>query len=119
MTTIAQVAEEMDISAYTIRFYEKEGLLRVPRTESGIRDFDDASVRMIEAIKHFRTAGIPLAKIKEHFDAPEDYDLALRILDESRERLVGEISELQASLEFLDAKAAHIRALASNTELPC
>ena len=40
MVTIATVAGRTGISAYNLRFYEKEGLISVPRTKAGIRDFE-------------------------------------------------------------------------------
>lgn len=43
MVTIATVAGRTGISAYNLRFYEKEGLISVPRTKAGIRDFDEAA----------------------------------------------------------------------------
>lgn len=39
--TIGQVAEKMNISAYTLRYYEKEGLLPfVHRDANGVRMFE-------------------------------------------------------------------------------
>ena len=40
--TIAEVSKKYELTADTIRYYEKEGLIpRVPRNKSGIRDFDE------------------------------------------------------------------------------
>ncbi len=39
--TIKEVSEKYDLSADTIRYYERIGLIpHVPRKENGIRDFD-------------------------------------------------------------------------------
>ncbi|MDN5576450.1 MAG: MerR family DNA-binding transcriptional regulator, partial [Lactococcus lactis] len=56
MVTIATVAGRTGISAYNLRFYEKEGLISVPRTKAGIRDFDEATESRINAIRHYRCA---------------------------------------------------------------
>lgn len=64
MVTIATVAGRTGISAYNLRFYEKEGLISVPRTKAGIRDFDEATESRINAIRHYRCAGLSLAQIK-------------------------------------------------------
>ncbi len=51
-------------SAYNLRFYEKEGLISVPRTKAGIRDFDEATESRINAIRHYRCAGLSLHKLR-------------------------------------------------------
>ncbi len=50
--TIAQVSRQYGLSADTLRYYEKIGLLPpVPRTKEGIRDYDECSCRWIELIR--------------------------------------------------------------------
>ena len=40
--TIAEVSKKYDLTQDTIRYYERIGLLpEIPRTKSGIRDFDE------------------------------------------------------------------------------
>lgn len=46
--TIKEVSKKYDISQDTIRYYEKIGLIpKVPRNASGIRDFDEKSLKWI------------------------------------------------------------------------
>lgn len=54
MTTIKEVSAITGLSAYAIRFYERKGLVQVPRNANGIRDFDQASITKIQAIAHYR-----------------------------------------------------------------
>lgn len=62
--TIQEVAEHTGISAYTIRFYEKSGVLpRVERSESGIRRFSEADVASLRYIADFKKAGLSLEEI--------------------------------------------------------
>lgn len=43
--TIKEVSEKTGLSIYTLRYYDKEGLLPfVERSESGIRQFTDADL---------------------------------------------------------------------------
>lgn len=43
--TIGQLAEKMNISAHTLRCYDKEGLLPfVTRSTNGIRMFDESDI---------------------------------------------------------------------------
>ena len=55
MVTIATVTGRTGISAYNLRFYEKEGLISVPRTKAGIRDFDEAT----ESLMPFAIIAVP------------------------------------------------------------
>ena len=42
--TIAEVSKKFDLSADTLRYYERIGLIpHVPRNKSGIRDYDESS----------------------------------------------------------------------------
>ena len=44
--TIAEVSKKYGITADTIRYYEKEGLIpRIPRNKSGVRNFDENSCK--------------------------------------------------------------------------
>ncbi len=62
--TIQEVAERTGISAYTIRFYEKSGVLpRVERSENGIRRFSEADVASLRYIADFKKAGLSLDEI--------------------------------------------------------
>lgn len=49
--TIKEVSEKYDITQDTIRYYEKIGLLPpVPRTKSGIRNFNEQSCKWLVEI---------------------------------------------------------------------
>ena len=57
--TIAEVSRKYGLSADTLRYYERIGLLPpVPRSKSGIRDYDETSCGWIELMKCMRGAGV-------------------------------------------------------------
>ena len=59
--TIAEASKKYDISADTLRYYERIGLIPpVPRTKSGIRDYDEASCGWIQLMKCMRKAGVQI-----------------------------------------------------------
>ena len=65
--TIAEVSKKYDISADTLRYYERIGLLPpIPRTKSGIRDYDEDSCRWIELMKCMRSAGVQIEALIEY-----------------------------------------------------
>ena len=64
---IAEVCRKYNITADTIRYYEKIGLLpKIPRTKNGIRDFDEESCKWIEFIKCMRNAGMEIEILLEY-----------------------------------------------------
>ena len=59
--TIAQVSQKYGISADTLRYYERIGLLPpVGRTKSGIRDYTEEDCNWVNFIKCMRSAGLPV-----------------------------------------------------------
>ena len=64
--TIQEVAEQTGISAYTIRFYEKSGVLPpVKRTAGGIRQFTEADVSFLRFLLELKRTGMSLEEIAE------------------------------------------------------
>lgn len=65
--TIAEVSRTYDISADTLRYYERIGLIPpVPRTSGGIRDYDEESCGWIELMKCMRRAGVQVEALIEY-----------------------------------------------------
>lgn len=59
--TISEVSKKYNLTQDTIRYYEKIGLLpKIPRSQNGIRDFDEESCNWIEFIKCMRDAGMEI-----------------------------------------------------------
>ncbi|MBX9812151.1 MAG: heavy metal-responsive transcriptional regulator [Burkholderiales bacterium] len=66
MLTIGKVAARAQVSADSIRFYEREGLLSpAQKSESGYRLYTEEAVRRINFIKHAQQCGFSLSEIRE------------------------------------------------------
>lgn len=66
MLTIGKVAASSRISADSIRFYEREGLLRpAKRTEAGYRLYSEEAIRRLNFIRQAQQCGFALAEIRE------------------------------------------------------
>ncbi|MDR0299569.1 MAG: MerR family transcriptional regulator, partial [Streptococcaceae bacterium] len=62
---IKEASDKVGVSADTIRYYEKIGLLsRVDRTAGGIRDFNERTLARINYIKNMRHAGLSIESLK-------------------------------------------------------
>ncbi len=106
---IAEVSERFAISADTLRFYERSGLVRpVTRDRSGIRDYGDADLMRIEFILCMRKAGLPIDVLKEYVDLVDagehTVDDRLQILVEQREGLLARMRDMQQTLDLLNYK---------------
>ena len=99
--TIGQVAELLNISTYTIRFYEKQGLIHVPRNDKGVRVFDNQSIEALKAILHYRNVGMSLEDIRRVFDNFHDHDLSVQLLKSTKKGLDTRIAELEMTREYL------------------
>ena len=107
--TIAEVSRKYDISADTLRYYERIGLIPpVPRTRGGIRDYDQESCGWIQLMKCMRAAGVQIEALIEYVDLFQQGDATLdarkALLVEQRDQLVSRMAEMQASLDLLNQK---------------
>ena len=106
--TIAEVSRRFDLSADTLRYYERIGLIPpVPRTKSGIRDYDEESCNWIELMKCMRAAGVQIEALIEYvavFRGDETVEARKALLIEQREQLTARMEEMQQSLDRLNHK---------------
>lgn len=107
--TIGEVSKKLDIPIDTLRYYEKIGLIGpVPKTKSGIRDYDDISIRQIEFIKCMRSANLPIEELIKYMSLFKEGDKTLKerkqILVNQRENVIKQIEELKKVKERLDHK---------------
>jgi len=106
---ISKVSEQSGLSADTLRYYEKIGLLPpVNRTESGIRDFSNLDLRRVNFIKCMRTAGLPIEVLIEYQalvqQGDDTIDARKEILQEQRTQLIDRMTEMQETLDLLNYK---------------
>lgn len=107
--TIAEVCKQYDISADTLRYYERIGLIPpVPRTKSGIRNYDQASCNWVELMKCMRAAGVQIEALIDYVELYQQGDQTLdarkAILVEQREQLTARMADMQRSLDRLNYK---------------
>ncbi|WP_051570199.1 MerR family transcriptional regulator [Paenibacillus ehimensis] len=64
--SIREAAEKSGISSYTLRYYEKMGLLPPPkRKNSGFRSYTDKDIRFLTFLKSLKETGMSLDDINE------------------------------------------------------
>ena len=107
--TIAEVSKQYGLSADTLRYYERIGLIPpVPRTKGGVRDYGEESCGWIELMKCMRAAGVQIEALIEYVKLfrQGDSTTAARksILVDQRDQLLARMAEMQASLDLLNKK---------------
>jgi DNA-binding transcriptional MerR regulator len=108
--TIAQVAELLDISPHTLRYYERAGLVEVSRDSSGYRVYGAEAVRRLVFLTRMRLSGMPMRDLQHYISlvdagehtVPERLDMLLEHRDIIRRR----IRELTLSLAATEYKIA-------------
>lgn len=107
--TIAEVSKKYDLTADTIRYYERIGLIpTIPRTKNEIRDFDEESCSWIEFIKCMRNAGMEIEILLEYVNLFRQGKTTVKarkkLLEEQREKLKEKQESINATIERLDYK---------------
>ncbi|MEF9953593.1 MAG: MerR family transcriptional regulator, partial [Clostridium sp.] len=107
--TIGQFSEKVEISTYTLRFYEKVGLLPlVKRNDKGIRIFDKDDIFWIETIKCLRETGMKISDIKHIVDLSLEGDYTKEerknLLLEHRKKIDLEIKKLKNYINKINKK---------------
>jgi DNA-binding transcriptional MerR regulator len=108
---IGELARRSGLSAYTIRYYERIGLLPyADRNQSRQRDYDASILIWIEFLGRLKTTGMPIrdmlryAALREHGVGTEAE--RREMLEQHRERVRTHLADLQACLLVLDTKIA-------------
>jgi DNA-binding transcriptional MerR regulator len=107
--TIAEVVKQYGLTADTLRYYERIGLLpNVRRTIGGMRDYSEEDCRWVEYIKCMRAAGISVDALIEYVklfhQGIETIPARKKLLLAQREQIVARINDLNDILAKLDWK---------------
>jgi DNA-binding transcriptional MerR regulator len=107
--TISEVSEKYEISAETLRYYERVGVIpQVNRNENGIRDYTEIDCNWVQFIKCMRNAGLSIESLIEYTTLFQKGSSTLsarkQILIEQRDELVTRISDMQTALDRLNKK---------------
>jgi len=120
--SIGEVAEKIGLTAHTLRYYDKEGLLPfIDRTETGLRSFKDTDFEWLELINCLKNTGMPIKNIKVFIDYCMEGDSTLEkrleMFKNQKESVLAQIENLQKHLKKVEYKIWYYEtALAAGTE---
>ena len=108
--TIAEAARRTGVSAHTLRYYERAGLVvtQVDRTSGGRRRYRQLDLDWIKICTKLRATGMPIKVIRRYAELvsagrgnePE----RLELLEAHRDDVLARLAELQENLRLIDRK---------------
>ena len=107
--SIKEVESRTNISAYVLRYYEKEGLLpHVQRSKGGIRCYTDADLDLLGLIGCLKKTGMSLKDIKTFVQLQEQGPSTLRqrcsILKDRQKAILESMEEMKENYEKVNHK---------------
>jgi len=108
--TIAEAARRTGVSAHTLRYYERAGLVvsRVDRTASGRRRYRGLDLKWIVICTKLRATGMPIKGIRQYAElvaaGPGNEKERLALLESHRADVLARLAEIQENLKIIDHK---------------
>ena len=107
--TIAEVSNKVNLSADTLRYYERIGLIpEVNRTESGIRNYTEEDLGWIEFSKCMRNAGMSIEALIEYIKLYKKGDATLearkQLLISQKDVIKERLEEIQNTFDRINYK---------------
>lgn len=107
--TVKEVAATTGLSAHTLRYYEREGLVDpIGRAESGHRRYSERDIAWIEFLGRLRATGMPIRKMKRFANLRREGDPTIparrALLEEHGTEVRQRVAELERDLVVIDEK---------------
>jgi DNA-binding transcriptional MerR regulator len=109
--TIAEAAERSGLSAHTLRYYERIGLIHpVDRGTNGHRRYGRDDLEWLELLIKLRTTGMPIRQMVEYAElvrqGPRTAARRRAMLERHRAEITARMAELEDTAAVLDRKIA-------------
>lgn len=106
---IGEAARAVGLPVKTVRYYADIGLVQpLGRSESGYRDYDDASIRKLRFVARARAFGFGIAECRELLSLFEDRSRASADVKRIAEAKIDELDKKLLELNLLRNELAHL-----------
>jgi DNA-binding transcriptional MerR regulator len=113
--SISDAALATGLSAHTLRYYERAGLMLDPveRAPSSHRRYTEGEIRWVTLLTKLRSTGMPIRRIREYAELVRagegNEDERLALLEGHREAVLEQLDAMRRNLEAIDYKIAIYR----------
>ncbi|MBC8080241.1 MAG: MerR family transcriptional regulator [Gorillibacterium sp.] len=119
---IKEAAEQVGLTAHTLRYYEQEGLLpSLKRDQHKNRIFDQQDIEWLQFIRCLRDTGMPVAEMKHFAQLTLQGDHTMRdrlqILQGHKRSIEQKMAEMNRFLGKITDKAAWYESLVRQKEM--
>jgi len=108
--SISDAAELTGLSAHTLRYYERAGLMLDPveRAPSTHRRYTDAEIRWVTLLATLRATGMPIRRIREYAELVREGEGTeaerLTLLEAHRDAVLEQLDGIRRNLEAIEYK---------------
>jgi len=107
--SISEAAERTGLSAHTLRYWERAGLLEpVGRNGSGHRRFAEEDLERIKFLTKLRATGMPIRQVRRYAELLRGGEATngerLELLEAHRKSVLAQLEETAGHLELIDWK---------------
>ena len=97
MFTIGKLAQHCQINIETIRYYQRIGLIRIPKTQGSYRYYNEQDIETLSFIQKAKDAGLQLNEVKELLQLElNDRHQVRQVIQQRLEKIDARIQELQS-----------------------
>lgn len=107
--TVGEMAKLLGVTASTLRYYDKEGLLPfVERSSGGIRMFRESDIEWLRVIECMKKAGMSIKYIRQYIElalkGDDTIELRLMMFRRQKEVLQHKMAEMQHTMAMVEYK---------------
>ncbi|MFK7800501.1 MAG: MerR family transcriptional regulator [Anaerolineae bacterium] len=112
--TIRQTEENTGVSAHTLRYYERIGLIKnIERNTSGHRQYTDKDLNWVTLLSCLRSTGMSIQQMQAFLALIDEGDHTIpercEMFETHHSALCSHIEELQGYLKVIEGKLFHYR----------
>lgn len=105
---IGEFSRKVNLSSFTLRYYEDEGLIKPRRNQNGQRFYGEQDVKWLKFLLHLKGTGMTMAELKQYvaWRAQGDATIQQRIklLRRVKQDAEDQIRELENNLAIVNHK---------------
>jgi DNA-binding transcriptional MerR regulator len=124
--TIQEIAERCGMTAHTLRYYERVGLIQpVGRARNGHRRYSEADAAWIDFLHCIRSTNMPIREMLRYAELREQGDATSldrrKILEDHQAEVAAQIETLKKAHALLDHKIANYKKIEQSIRIggPC